>query len=75
MLALFVVHLSFLLDFSCNLHGQLCIAGVILTWDVSVAQAALRALPCEGLFQSTVLLILMVVPHIMGVLHTLMLLA
>ena len=59
----------------CDLHGQLCIASVMLAWHVSVAWIALCAIPCEGLLWSSILLILMALPHIMGIVHAPMLLA
>ncbi len=34
----------------CDLHGQLCLASVLLSWCTSVVWVALHALPCEGLF-------------------------
>ena len=54
---------------------KLHLASVMLTWCISVARVVLRALPCEGFFWSTVLLILTAVSRVMGVLCAPMLIA
>ena len=73
----FLFALEFLVRFFrlCILRGPLHVASVMLEQHISVAWVALRALPCEGLLRSTLLLILTAVPGIMGVLCAPMLLA
>ena len=45
-----------------DLHGQLCIASVLLAWCTSVGQVVLHTLFCKGLLWSTVQIILLQSP-------------
>ena len=78
-LALIIHALEFLVRFFKlrEICRQLCITIVTLAWRILIVWIALllRAFPCEGSLWSTVLLILVAFPHIMGILCAPMLLA
>ena len=78
-LALLIHALEFLVRFFKlrYLRRQLHVTIVTCARRILIAQfeLLLRAFPCEGPLRSTVLIILMAVPRIMGILHAPMLLA
>jgi hypothetical protein len=76
-LTLFVSALEFLVRFFkfCDVCGQQHVGIIMLTRCILTVWIVLHAFPCEGIFQSPVLLILMTLCGVMSVVSTPMLLA